>query len=146
MGLLKHIILPLFALLDGVVAGINLAADHAMIAEDAGGMLEQWGRDPKSFPVTDIEIHLIHANGAALAVLCINNLAAIFVENAHYRGMACLLQVVFCAIDALDYIRFGMPVPAILVVVTLVGVVGLVVHAMEPGIFTKDKTAKTKAK
>ena len=134
MGLLKHVVLPLYALLNvAVVFG-------SLVAEDLSDMLAAWGRDTARVPVTDLELHLYHAVGGTMAALLVNNVAAIVVDNAHYRGMACLLQMIFFAVDGYSYYRMGLPIPGVIYVIVGLGVVGLAVHAREPGIFTKDNT------
>eukprot|EP01083_Nonionella_stella_P080761 222051_1 len=139
MGLLKHVVLPFYALLSLVVVYTSL------VAEDIESMLENWSRDTKAQPITTLEMHLVHAVGGAFAVFFVNNVAAIIVENSHYRGMAVFLQVLFFAVDGYSYVKMGKDVPAIIFVAVGVGLVGLFVHSMEPGIFTKDnKSGKAK--
>ena len=141
MGLLKHVILPLYALLDLALVF------KFLVAEDMSEMLEDscWSRDIKVVPATALENHFLHCLGAAASVLLLNNVAAIFVENSHYRGMAVFLQMLFFTIDGYSYVRMGEDVPNIIYVIVGGGLVGLMVHANEPGIFTKDKDdGKTK--
>lgn len=136
MGLLKHAILPLFALVD-----LGLAY-KALVLGDMDDVYLAFGHDTTKDPMTNAEIHIIHALGAALVVLFVNNVAAILVENSHYRGMAVLLQIIFFLLDASSYVRLGVDVAPILLILSGVGLVGLAVHSREPGIFTKDNKAK----
>ena len=51
-----------------------------------------------------------------------------------------MLQMIFFTVDGYSYVRMGLPVPGVIYVIVGLGVVGLAVHAREPGIFTKDNT------
>lgn len=139
MGLLKHAILPAFVFLD-------LAFTYKfLIAEDISLLAESWGRDFTKLPPTDIELHLLHVVGGACLLLAINNIAAILIENSHYRGMAVLLHTICFGVDTYSYMKLGRNAVAPLVLVAI-GVVGLGVHSMEPGIFTNDKDGGGKKK
>ena len=140
MGLLKHAILPLFVLVD-------LAFMHKLlIAQDIDFLAELWDRDLKTFPATDLEIHFLHCCGGVCLVLAVNNIAAILIENSHYRGMAVLLHTLFFAVDGGSYIALGRSALGPPLFFVLVGVVGLIVHSMEPGVFTADKNSSKKKK
>ena len=130
MGLLKHVVLPLYALID-------LAVLSFLFTEEADAqMLETFGKGDS--PLTDLELHLMHAIAGVGIILLVNNIAAIFVENSHYRGMAVVLQMLFFSVDTYSYIAMGKDIPGILYFILGLGFVGLVVHSQEPGIFTKD--------
>ena len=59
--------------------------------------------------------------------------------------MVVFLITVFFCVDLWSYIKLGAPVEPALCAMVGVGFIGLIVHAIEPGIFTKDKEAdKTK--
>lgn len=137
MGLLKHFVLPLYVLFDLAVVF------QLLVAEDLVDMMTAWG-DPAT-SATQLEMHLAHAVGGAVLVLLLNNIAAIIIENSHYRGMAVFLQVVFFSADAFSYVRMGKEIPAVLYGIVGLGLAGLAVHANEPGIFTKDKGGKAKS-
>ena len=66
-------------------------------------------------------------------------IVAIFSKSSKYHAMAVFMEVLFLIVDAYSYLRLGREIPLILYIVFGVGGVGLVVHAMEPGLFTKDK-------
>jgi hypothetical protein len=72
-------------------------------------------------------------------------LVAVVVENSHYRGIAGLLVMILFGGDAYSYLKLGKPVPPPLYGILGLGAIGLIIHSMEPGVFTKDKKAKTKA-
>ena len=134
MGLLKHVVLPLYALLDVSVIY------KALIIEDINDM------SPDSVLSTDqmtpVEQHFLHCLGGVGLMLLVNNVAAICVENSHYRGMAVLLNIIFFATDAYSYVKMGLEVPTAVYVIVGLGVIGLIVHANEPGIFTNDHDKK----
>jgi len=92
--------------------------------------------------MTPLEQHFLHCLGGVGLMLLINNVAAICVENSHYRGMAVLLNIIFFATDAYSYVNMGLEVPTAVYVIVGLGVIGLIVHANEPGIFTKDHDKK----
>lgn len=135
MGLLKHAILPLYVILDAACVYQALVAD----ALEDHDMMQIFNRDTTNFPITNVEKHLFDFVGGACLALLVNNIAAIFVENAHYRGMAVLLQIIPFIVDAYSYYRLGFDIPAVLYVIVGVGLVSLIVHSKEPGIFAKDK-------
>ncbi|KAL3798915.1 hypothetical protein ACHAWO_013032 [Cyclotella atomus] len=132
MGLLKHAILPLFVVVDLAFTYIFL------LSENIGVLAHIWDRDLTKLPATDIELHLLHVVGGAWLLLAINNIAAIAVEDSHYRGMAVLLHTICFGVDAYSYVSLGRS-PAAPLALVIVGIVGLIVHSMEPGIFTQDK-------
>mmetsp|Transcript_291 Transcript_291/g.621 ORF Transcript_291/g.621 Transcript_291/m.621 type:complete len:145 (+) Transcript_291:61-495(+) len=138
MGLLKHVILPYYALLNLAFTIKCLVFEDMM--EDS---LEAWPRGTKDYdvPLTDLEKHCQHCFGGICACLLLNSIAAIFVENSHYRGMAVLTQVLFFVVDGYSYVKLGKDVPVPVFVIVGVGIVGLGVHSKEPGVFTKDKGA-----
>ena len=139
MGLLKHAVLPILALVDLVFTY------KCLVAEEMDLFNSLWDRDTSKFPTTDLEIHFLHCLGGAVFILLINNIAAIFIENSHYRGMAVLLHTIFMSVDLYSYVLMGKD-PTIALSLFAIGVVGLVVHSMEPGIFTKDKNDGKKKK
>ena len=137
MGLLKHAILPLYALLDlGLVFQTLVAEDISEVAADVGR------EDLKTLPLTPLELHLIHAMGATMIVLLVNNVAAVLMENSHYHGMAVLLQILFHAVDGCNYAKMGLGVPPFIWAIVGVGVVGLFVHSRETMIFAKDNGSR----
>ena len=103
----------------------------------------KWGSNS---PGTLFEQHMMHFVGGAAAAFFVNAVVAIFVENSHYRGMAVVLQTVCFAVDSYSYYKLGVSPDPMLYVVVGSGIVGLIVHSMEPGIFTKDKIQKSKSK
>ncbi|KAL7439270.1 hypothetical protein ACHAXM_006657 [Skeletonema potamos] len=139
MGLLKHAVLPFNALVMGAFAY------KLLIAEDYADMMADWGNNGDS-PMTPMEHHLFHVVGGTALVTFINCIAAIFVENSHYRMMVCALQLLFFSVDGWSYLKLGVPVSMPVYLVVGANVVGLVVHSQEPGLFTKDKSEAGKKK
>ena len=147
MGALKHIVLHLctvahlFAIVVFIVQGKEYMAD----------MLE-WPRN--TVRLTPIERHLLGAGFAFHVVLTMNNIAAIMVENAHYRAMATFLELVLYSLDLADamyentFLGYGVALFTLvpLATMTVVTGLGLVVHSQEPGLFTKDKNKTKKTK
>lgn len=93
-----------------------------------------------------MEVHFQHILGAIFLCLLLNNVAAISIENAHYRGMAVALHTIFIILDACSHIWMGVDAPKPMFLFIGIRLIGLVVHSREPGIFTKDKNdVKNKA-
>ena len=139
MGLLKHVLLPTFSLFHAFVAKVCLV-DEGLVKMAAPGLAKK--RDIKEEPPTAMEQHLTRAVGGMSLVFVVNNIVAILQENAHYRGMALLLETIYFAVDSYSYAKGkrkdATPVYAMLGL----SILGLGVHAMEPGIFTTDKNLK----
>jgi hypothetical protein len=138
MGFLKHIVLPVFAVLNVFLTYQCLFNEDGAI----GGIIDVWapGRDLTQTPLTQLELHLVHVFGAATFCFFVNEVAAIFIENSHYRGMTLLIQTLFFVVDGLSYLKMGKDLLATPVVqIVGLGILGLGVHGLEPGIFTKDK-------
>lgn len=118
-----------------------------LIKQDYTDLAQTWDRDLASFPMTDLELHLLHCLGGVCLLFAINNIVAIVVENSHYRGMAVLLHTICFVCDTLSYVALGRGRSAVApLVLVAMGVIGLIVHSMEPGIFTKDKDGSGKKK
>ena len=137
MGLLKHVLLPFFAVLNTFIAY------QLIVNESIDDVLEPsapFGRDTAAMPPTLLELHFLHALGGTSAAFAVAQLGAIFSHCALYRAMAVFMQIVFAAVDVYSCIRLERQVPTILYVVIGLGAIGLMVQSMEPGIFAKDKT------
>ena len=110
--------------------------------------LLEWPRD--TVKLTPIERHLLGAGFTFHVVLAINDIAAIMVENAHYRAMATFLELVLYSLDLADamyentFLGDGAKLFTLvpLATMTVITILGLMVHSQEPGLFTKDKNAK----
>jgi hypothetical protein len=131
MGLLKHAILPLFVVFHSISVYLVFSGQKELLPS-----LAQWPN--ADTPLSPLESHLIGATGSASLALGINCLVGIFYENSHFRGMAALLELVYFASDWYDAYLTGFPTET-LMAMSIIAAVSLLVHIMEPGIFTKDK-------
>ncbi len=146
MGALKHIVLPLCTFAHLFAIGVFLLEGKEFMAT----MLD-WPRD--TMALTPIERHLLGAGFTFHVVLAVNDIVAITTENAHYRGMATVLEFLLYLFDLADAMyensllgdgkKLFTLVP--LASMSIVTAVGLIIHSMEPGVLTKDKNAKKKA-
>ena len=132
MGLLKHIILPLFVVFHSVAVYFVFSGQ-----KEALPSLVQWPN--ADAPLSPLESHLLGALGGANLALAFNCLVGIFYENSHYRGMVAFVELIYFAGDWYDAYLTGFPTEA-LTGVTILAAASLLVHTMEPGIFTKDKS------
>ena len=64
-------------------------------------------------------------------------------ESAHYRGIFINLHSIFYVIKAYSVYRTPNVDATALIPLATISTVGSIVHAMEPGIFTKDKKGKS---
>mmetsp|Transcript_29018 Transcript_29018/g.65035 ORF Transcript_29018/g.65035 Transcript_29018/m.65035 type:complete len:148 (+) Transcript_29018:60-503(+) len=144
MGALRHAVLPLC-----VLAHLAAIAVFAIHGKEAMADTLEWPRATAA--LTPIERHLLGAGLVFHVLLAVNDVAAIWVENAHYRGMATLLEFILYAGDLADAVyengllegsggREFTLIP--LAAMTALTLSGLVVHSHEPGVFTKDKNSK----
>lgn len=147
MGALKHIVLPLCTIAHLFAIGVFLFQGKEYMAD-----LLEWPRMTVS--LTPIERHLLGAGFTFHIVLSVNNIAAIIVENSHYRAMATFLELILYSLDLADamyentLLAEGMNLFTLVPLATMTGVtlLGLVLHSQEPGLFTEDKNVKTKKK
>ena len=139
MGILKHFILPLFAILN-----LKIAYD-CLVPEDVDGIMPAFEptRDLTVSPLGMFERHIVHILGGSGLCFFVNIVAAIVIENLHYRGMVLILHTLFFAVDGFSYVKLGLPVPPVVYIIVGSGLIGLTIHSQEPGIFTKDKKSKS---
>lgn len=145
MGILKHVVLPLYSV--ALLLSGGLLIGTGWVKEDTSSLNESWGGDERDFseqPLTALEMHLMHVMGGVFLMLGINAVVAIAYENSHYRAMAVMMVMFVCSIDLHSYVRLGRPIAPPLYGMLGLGAVGLAVNSMEPGVFTKDKNAKSK--
>jgi hypothetical protein len=138
MGILKHFVLPLLAL--GHAFQV-----YKLVVDGKEALPKFYGWPGSEEPMSPRELHMMGIILSSSIVLFVNCSAGIFLENAHFRGMAALLEFIFFSAETYDayitgfpiYVKFGFGI---------IAMVGLAVHAMEPGIFTKDKGSDKKSK
>jgi hypothetical protein len=136
MGILKHIILPILAVTHAFQA-------YKILSDGKDSLPSFYGWPDAASPLSPREQHLMGIVLSISVTLAINCFISIFLETAHYRGMTTLLELVYFGLETYDAYTTGFPfeVKAAFAGMTLLG---LVIHTMEPGIFTKDKS-KAKA-
>lgn len=138
MGALKHVLIPFYTCLH--LLGSYKALDPKGFVEFCGLPLteneEQTAREAHLIGVI-LSFHL------AMAFLCF---LGFFQESAHFRGIIMVCEVLFYGVrtvhaysQGLDSAVYSKPGFA-----AAVAVVGVVLHSMEPGLFTKDKKDETK--
>ena len=135
MGILKHVVLPLFCIWH--VGAIVLATTQG---KEGLANAAKFPRGSNA-DLTQMELHFLGSFVGISLALLLNDLSAILTENSHYRAMATAVELVIIATDAFDglYLSgqgFDTTVP---IVLSVLAVVGLVIHSMEPGILTKDR-------
>lgn len=137
MGLLKHVILP-------VLTFVHAFQAYQIYGKGKDSISSFYGW-PDQGKLSDRELHLIGIIGSISIALMINCVIGVAMENAHYRGVATFVEVIYFSLEAIDAYETGYPV-GVKLTLALVCAVGLMVHAMEPGIFTKDKSGKDKSR
>ena len=141
MGLLKHFLLPIFSLFHAVVAKICLI-DEGLVQMSSRGLSSLKKRDLNDQPPTELELHFTRTIGGMSLVFVVNNIIAIFHENgSHYRGIAILLEAIYFTITSYSCIKGKRNDSTHSFIMLGVSVIGLIIHSMEPGIFTKDKSS-----
>lgn len=131
MGLLKHVALPLNALL-------NLAFVVKILFMDAfDDVRADWGASNQD--LIPMEHHLWHCLGGTVLCNTISCVVAIYAGNSLHRMMICANQALFFIVDGWSYFKFGVYTPPLLYIVVGINIAALVAHSQEPGLFTKDK-------
>jgi hypothetical protein len=137
MGVLKHIVLPILACAHAFQA-------FKILTDGKSELPKFYGWPGASTPLSAREEHMMGVILSISLALAVNCFISILFETAHYRGMATLLELVYFGSEFLDAYATGFPYK-IKACFAALALIGLVIHSMEPGIFTKDKTkAKTK--
>ena len=144
MGLLKHFVFPALILLH---ANVVL---QGILNVKSGGRLAlikqfEWEGSAEREALGTWEEH-------ALGIVCGGHaafLAAVvwstFADSAHVRGVVAVMELIWWFYGAYDAQRLGMPCE-VAYILSAVLAVALIIHAKEPGIFTKDKSADTSKK
>jgi hypothetical protein len=134
MGILKHAVLPILAVVNAYIAKICLI-DEGLVEKAAAA----YNRDMTKEPPTAMEQHLTRVIGGVQIALLVNSAVAVLQENAHYRGMATVMQAIFFGADSYSYVKSGRKDGFPVYCMFGLSLVGLGVHALEPGVFTRDK-------
>jgi hypothetical protein len=141
MGLLKHALLPFFGVL------------HLYLAYSCLD-LKRWGEElvglSQSTSEADMEstrqLHMLgvmRAFNVAMAVLCFLSIVGQD-ASSHSRGMMILGELIFFSLASLDAYLLGIESFIIAAAFAGVALLGVSVHAMEPGLFTQDKSKAKK--
>ena len=137
MGLLKHVVLPIFALVHTWVAVTAIFGNRGSLPAAF-----DW---PDADRVGGLSLYENHAFGilggfhGAFAFGAVNG---IFQEHGHYRAVFAIMEMIVWINGAVDAASLGFPCVVAYIFAGLAAV-GLVVHMKEPGIFTKDKNANS---
>lgn len=137
MGILKHIVLPIMVIVHAFQAYQILANGKDSISTFYG-----W---PDQKPLNGREVHLMGMILSSSIILMMNCIIGIIMENAHYRGIATFLEVLYFSLESYDAYITGYPVIVKLSFASVCAV-ALMIHSMEPGILTKDKKSTTTKK
>jgi hypothetical protein len=132
MGILKHIVLPILAIGHAFQA-------YKLLADGKEALPKFYGWPDAAAPMSPRELHMMGVILSASLTLLANCIAGIFFENAHYRGMATTLELIFFGSELYDAHVTGFPT-MVKGGFAAIALLGLLVHSQEPGIFTKDKT------
>ena len=135
MGLLKHVVLPAFALIH---AGSLVACrDLASWARMVGLKDDVTEADEKSIRQNHM-LGCLRGFNFAMLLLCG---MGIFTESAHFRKEIAVAEAALFSVVTVDAYRLGGLNYMIPGSQALVAMIGVFINSMEPGIFTKDKKA-----
>mmetsp|Transcript_23937 Transcript_23937/g.35029 ORF Transcript_23937/g.35029 Transcript_23937/m.35029 type:complete len:143 (-) Transcript_23937:214-642(-) len=133
MGLLKHVTLPLLALLHSFVAFTAIVGDRGSLPS-----IFDW---PVPLDNEDSSLYVKHAFGIIggfHAAFAFATIVGVLHEDAHFRAILATMELIIWGNGGLDAMFMGFPC-AFAYVASGLAAVSLVIHMMEPGIFTKDK-------
>lgn len=133
MGILKHVVLPMMVIVHAFQA-------YQIIVHGKDSIPSYYGW-PDEKPLNDREVHLMGLILSSSIIIMMNCIIGVVMENAHYRGIATLLEVIYFSIEAYDAYITGYPVTIKLSFASFCAI-ALMIHSMEPGIVTKDKKTK----
>jgi hypothetical protein len=136
MGLLKHLAIPVFCVVHAyAIYTISISGDIP------GGIKTfQWPpKEGKNQGLTLWEKHLFGMVAAAHASFFVVCLLGIFREHSHFRGIVAIMEATFWAVGSHNAVGLGFPYELSVGLAGL-AVLGLIVHSLEPGLFTKDKS------
>jgi hypothetical protein len=135
MGLLKHFILPLLALVHGVITAVAVTGGLAGAVIDSGALAPD-------YTMTGFEDHCLFVMGGVHMMLFFACVMGLAIENSHFRGIYIVSESIFFGHIAYSDVKHGYPAQ-VSVALACLSVFGAIVHSQEPGLFAKDKD-KTK--
>ena len=146
MGLLKHVIIPFFLALHVYVAYLLLIRPNGKRdAIELFGWPPKPGKKPQDQSFTLWEEHALALLGGVQVMLAMGCLLGILQEKSHFRGILIVLELVYLLIGTYDAHQRNIPTSIPVACIGL-AVLGLIVHALEPGLFTQDNKQKAKPK
>jgi hypothetical protein len=90
------------------------------------------------------EEHMMGIIGGGHLMMLLLELWSIFQDHGHVRALMTTGEMVWWGLGGYDAYRLGLPC-AFANTLSVLALVGLIIHSREPGLFTKDKTnEKTK--
>lgn len=95
MGILKHAVLPVLAIGHAFQA-------YKILTEGKDALPAYYGWPGSEEPLTPRELHMMGVILSISLTLMVNCMAGIFFENAHYRGMATVLELIFFSLEYYD--------------------------------------------
>lgn len=134
MGLLKHAILPIFALFHAFMTFMLLSGSKADIPT-----LGNWPDAEDHGDLSSWESHMMGTALSAHAAFLFGCLTGVMREDSHFRSILAVMEGIFFTLEAYDCSLTGFDVPPVATFAVLAWV-GAIVNFLEPGIFTKDKT------
>mmetsp|Transcript_28629 Transcript_28629/g.43998 ORF Transcript_28629/g.43998 Transcript_28629/m.43998 type:complete len:138 (-) Transcript_28629:122-535(-) len=132
MGLLKHVVVPIFLCIH-LMSAFNALDPPAFVDMIAYGLKEGETQPERELHL----IGIIRGFNIAMAFLLIMGL---FQESAHFRTLVIAGDLIIQAVATVDAYNLGNPMWYAPGIIGLVALVGLLSRSMEPGLFTKDKT------
>lgn len=135
MGLLKHVVLPLLALMHSWMALTTIFGDRSSIP-----IKLDWPPS-SSEELTPYELHALGIIGGFELAFAFGAIMGIVRENSHFRAVFTTMELVLWLYRAIDANSLGFPYVFVYAMSAL-SAIGLAVHMNEPGIFTKDKRKK----
>jgi hypothetical protein len=140
MGLLKHAILPVFALMHFSVCVVLWTGGPMAVVK-----MFDWPPKENDEELTLWEEHAIGIIGALELTMTFGCVVGVVMENSHFRGVMVVMELICWGLGGYDAYRLGVP-SAFAFSMAGLALIGLVVHSREPGLFTKDKSKEQKSK
>jgi hypothetical protein len=134
MGLLKHGILPYFACLHAYVfASIFIVGSKMDFARIISANTIVGDK------LTPLENNLFGAAGAFHCAVGFACVMGVITEHSHFRGIMVFMELIQWTLNTYDAYQSDFPY-SFMLVQAVIAAVGLLIHSLEPGIFTKDKS------
>jgi hypothetical protein len=145
MGFLKHFFLPAMCCMHAMVSF------RLLVQRDFVGCVEtfDWpakeGTKDGTITLTTWEMHSLGIMGGAHFMMLALDSWSIFQDHGHVRALMAWGELIWWGLGGFDAWRMGFPC-IFAYTISVLAAVGLIIHSFEPGLLTKDKNAKEKAK